>query len=124
MVKKAVNDITEMVITTAWEILKYRSLLALGKHHELPEDYHLFDHKEEDNILRLVQPLLSTSQLTKKIGAETSHDIIKLIGKGKVSINEAKDLMALTGARIEVEEKELKLKMHKKMAAMLEDHDK
>lgn len=120
MAKKAVNDITEIVINTAWEILKYRSLLALGKHRELPEDYHLFDHKEEDNILRLVQPLLSTSQLTKKIGAETSHDIVKLIKSGKVSLAEAKELMALTGARIEVEEKELKLEMHKKMAAMLE----
>jgi polyhydroxyalkanoate synthesis regulator phasin len=120
MSKKVLNDITDIVIETAWEILRCRSLLALGKHEDLPEEYHLFDHKEEDNILRLVQPLLSTSQQTKKISAETSQDIVKLIKLGKLSLTEAKELMALTGARIEVEGKELKLKMQQKMMDMLD----
>jgi len=123
VVKKSLNDIIDVVINTAWEILDYRTKLAMGKHSEVPENYQYFDRKEQDNILRLVQPLLSTSQQTKKISAETSQDIIKLIKLGKVSLIDAKELMALTGARLEVEEKELKVKMQQKMMDMLEKQE-
>lgn len=121
MAKKGLGDIVDQVISTSWEILDYRAKIAMGKYDQLPENYIDFNEKEQQKIIELVKPLLSTQALTKKINAETSKDIIKLISKGKISLTEAKELMQLTGARLEVEEKEMKVAMTKKMMTMLDE---
>ena len=119
--KKTLNDVVDSLVDSAFEILDFRAKLAMGRFDELPENYIQFDETEQKRILEMVKPLLSSAQQTRKVKAETSKDIIKMVKTGKVSISEAMNLMVLTKTNLEVEEKEMKVKLQKKMIGMLSE---
>lgn len=116
---KQLNDVVDSLVDSAFRILEFRALLALGQHEEMPDNWVSFDHEQQDVIIDLVKPLLSSAQQTRKITAETSKDIIALIKKGKVSIAEGKELLVMTKMQLDVESAELQMDMKKKMMGML-----
>jgi hypothetical protein len=102
--KRELYEVTEMLVDLAYKIIEYRGKLAFGVTSEdLPENYVNFNIVSQNYIMDLVKPLLGTAQQTKKIQAETVKDVIKQLGSGKVSLDEAKKLIELITAKAEAE---------------------
>ena len=121
---KHLNDVVDKLVDSAFEILQFRSLLALGNHDQMPKNWMSFDEEQQNLIIELVRPLLTSAQQTKKINAQTSQDVVALIKKGKISISEGKELLMLTKIRLDVENSEQKSEIQKKMLEMLNIQNK
>lgn len=118
--KRHISDIVDTVVDGAYEIMQFRLLLALGKHEELPENYINYDMDEQNKILELVKPLLATATQTRKVEAETARGVVSLIAKGKIDFNEAIKLMNMVKIKVDIEEKELSVKLKNKMMELVD----
>lgn len=83
--------IADKLIQAANIIVDHRIAIALGL--ETNSNAIFYNAPETEWILSQVAPMLKAMQQTKKIKADHMKDITKLIGKGKISLTEAKDLM-------------------------------
>lgn len=117
---KQLSDIVELIVNKTHQIIEWRIYDALLEKDKLPEQYYHFDHKKLEEILAMTKPLLSSAQQTRKIEAETSKNIISAITSGKLSIDDATKLMAMTKLKLEVEDKEISINIKKKMIGLLE----
>lgn len=118
--KKNLNDIVDRIVDQTYHILNWKIIHAMTPMagmdeipEGLPEDYFNYDHGKLDEVVEIVRPLLKAAQQTRKVEAETSQDVIKLISKGKITMTEAVELMSLVKLRTSVEEQELTLQMKK-----------
>ena len=120
---KTLADVVDKLVENAYKILNWKYIAAtagtevgLEKQPKgLPEGYENYDHIKLEAILRMAEPLLKDAQATRKLEAQSSNEIIKLIGKGKVSLADAIKLMSLMKIKLEVEEQEAKKKLQDKM---------
>lgn len=126
-VKKNLNDIVDKLVDQTYHILDWKIIAAtnvLAGMDEvpdgLPEDYFNYDLGKLDEVVEIVRPLLKAAQQTRKVEAETSKDVIKLISQGKITMTEAVDLMSLVKLRTSVEEQELTLQMKKDLIDSLD----
>ena len=118
-----IGDIVNSLIEKAHKIIEWKFLESIGDKDSLPEGYFNYDHEKLGEFLVLVKPLLATGQQTKKIEAQTSQDIVKLIATGKINIEEAHKLLLMAKTKLDVEEKEAKAILQRKMLSMLDGAD-
>ena len=121
MATKNLNNILDLLVRNAYQFLEWKLMHAIGQEKELPEGYFNFDHEFLNEVIRKMDPLLSAALHARKMEAETSKDIVKLLSKGKVSLDEATKLMMLARTKLEVEEKETKKEFQKKMLDLLNE---
>lgn len=127
--KHNLSDIVDELVEETYNLLKWRIIASKNRVIEdeqkardlgLPENYHIFDHTELNKIVDLVKPMLRDVQSTRKIEAQTSLEVIQLLQKGAVSIEDAIKLMNLVKSKVEVEEKEVKVKIQNDMYKLIE----
>jgi hypothetical protein len=127
--KKNLNDIVDKLVDKAYDILEWQIIEAtsvmIGIETEddvpdgLPKGYMNFNHKKLQEIVDMIKPLFKANQQTRKIEAKTSNDIVQLVVKGKISLEEAVNLMTLVKLKNETEEKEISLKIRKELMESL-----
>lgn len=89
----------ENFIEKASLLLEYQLALAIGTPIEdLPLDYHAISSANTPKLLDELFPMLHEIQVTNKIEAETTKDVIALIKTGKVSLSEAMQLINIIKA--------------------------
>ena len=122
---KNLNDVVSMLVDRSYQILKWKLKAAMKvPDEELPEDYYIWDHDALNQVVEMVKPLMGSAQQIRKVEAETSKDIIKLIAKGKISIEEATSLMKLAKEKLSVEEKEMKVSLQNKLMKTLTEGER
>ena len=89
----SLQGISEKLIQAANVIVDHRIAIALGL--ETNQNSIFYNGAETEWILGRVEPMLKAIQQTKKIKADQTSDIIKLLEKGKLSINEARSMIEL-----------------------------
>ena len=62
------------------------------------------DKKISDKIFDAVMPMLQKEGDVHRIQAESTADVIKLLGQGKLSIGDAKDLMSMLSIQSDIED--------------------
>ena len=116
-----VDEIAEKLISVANRIYDYRIAIALG---EKPDEALNQGYVEyQQYIIDLVEPMIKDYQQSKNIDAKSASEVIKLLGRGKVTPKEAIELLTVIGKTIEVEEKELKKALQKTLMEAI-DGDK
>jgi hypothetical protein len=121
--KKSVEDIMNLLVDRAYHILNNRYIRANYVRKvdndndypkELPKHYDSLDQTRFDEIIDMVKPLLTSVQQAKKINAESAKDIIKQLGKGKITLQEAHESIKLIDSMVNTEKNidELKIKKH------------
>jgi hypothetical protein len=127
--KPNLSDIVDELVETTYHLLRWRIIASQNRVIEdeekarelgLPENYFIFDHTELNKIVDLVKPMLKDAQSTRKIEAQTSLEVIQLLQRGDVSVEDAIKLMNLVKSKVEVEEKESKVRIQKNLYDLLE----
>lgn len=128
MSRKTLSNVVDRLVENAYNILNWKYISATEQMpgmdkvaKGLPKGYMNFDHAKLEQILRMAEPLLKDAQATRRVEAQSSNEIIKLIGRGKVSLDEAIKLMSLMKIKLEVEEKEAKKMIQDKMLELIKD---
>jgi hypothetical protein len=128
--KPNLSDIVDELVETTYHLLRWRIIASQNRVIEdeekarelgLPENYFIFDHTELNKIVDLVKPMLKDAQSTRKIEAQTSLEVIQLLQRGDVSVEDAIKLMNLVKSKVEVEEKESKVRIQKNLYDLLEE---
>lgn len=88
---------SDKLIRAANVIVDHKIAIALG--FEANPNSIFFNQPEVEWILARVEPMLKTVQQTKKIQAEGMADVTKMLANGKISINEAKQIMELVAQK-------------------------
>ena len=130
-VTKNLNDVVDLLVDKAYQFWEWKLIAAQQETACLDEEpdgipkgyFKGFDHAEMDRVISIVTPLLASAQQTRKVEAQTSKDIVKLVASGKVSIDEATKLMTLIKVRLDVEEKEFKKDLQEKMLKVFDDEE-
>lgn len=119
--RKDLSDIVEFIVDHSFRIIQWRLLAAMNLNDELPDDYFKYDQDKLSEILEMAKPMISAAQQSKKIEAETSKSIVGAVASGKLTIDEAIKMMAMTKIKLEVEDKEMTSAMKKKMLGLLNE---
>lgn len=115
----SIQDITSLLIDRTYKVLEWRIHYAMNEMDKLPKGYLNFNHKALDEIVKLTEPLLKNAQLTKKIDAESTKSILDQLNSGKITTDEAVKLMKVMKSKTEVEEREAKLDIQKKISSIV-----
>jgi len=124
----SLSDIVDKLVANTYQILQWKFIFATNRMLEdedeavkagLPRGYVNFDHTKLEQIVSMVEPLLKDAQATRKIEAQSSKDIIKLIAQGKISLDEAIKLMSLMKIKLEVDEREIKNQLQKEVIKLM-----
>ncbi|RLI66173.1 MAG: hypothetical protein DRO88_02585 [Promethearchaeia archaeon] len=124
----SLSDIVDKLVANTYQILQWKFIFATNRMLEdedeavkagLPRGYVNFDHTKLEQIVSMVEPLLKDAQATRKIEAQSSKDIIKLISQGKISLDEAIKLMSLMKIKLEVDEREIKNQLQKEVIKLM-----
>lgn len=98
MKEKLVTSKTNF-IEKASLLLEHKLALATGvPREELPLNPDMLDSSYTPKLLDELFPMLQAVQVNAKIEAETTKDVIALIGKGKISMTEALQLINIIKA--------------------------
>jgi len=89
----SLNAISEKLIEAANVITDHRIAIALGK--EVNSNSIFYNSSESEWILKQVEPMIRALEQTKKIHVQHMKDVTQLVGKGKLSLTEAKSYMEL-----------------------------
>lgn len=108
---QSVDQIAENLISVAKRIYDYRIAVALGEKPREALNRGFVEYQQY--IISLVEPMILDYQQAKNIDAKSANEVIKLLGKGKVTPKEAIELLNVVGKTIEVEEKELRNMLQK-----------
>lgn len=114
--KVRVEDVVDSIVEKAYQIIEWRMARATpgyGDRNLVPEGYDHFHQDALSEILDLVKPMLGKAQETRLINAKTSNEVMKLLARGKVSMSEARELLAVLSSKLKVEEEEMKLDLKK-----------
>ncbi len=111
--KILVGDVLDDLVNAASTFLKYRIGVAMGK--TPPPGSENYNPAEQKYIIDLVKPLLEKAQQSKAVEANSSRDVIKLLTKGKITPNEAKELLMLMKDQTLVEREELKVGLQREL---------
>jgi len=117
--KTTINDILDELLETAHRVLKYQIGIAFGA--EPPEGSENYNNKEQHVLLDMIKPMLNQAEQTKQINAKSSTEVIKMLKKGTVSVEEAMKILRLIDKQTKVEESELRLGLHREAATLGED---
>ena len=128
---KNLNDVVDMLVDKAYQFWEWKIVAAQQETRSpteepegIPKGYYTgFDHEVMGTVISIITPLLASAQQTRKVEAQTSKDIVKLVASGKVSIDEATKLMTLIKVRLDVEEKEFKKDLQEKMLKVFDDEE-
>ena len=115
--KTNINDIVDSLVDTVSEIVKYRSGIAMGL--EPPEGHEMYNKDEQLFLLDLVKPLFKTAQETKHVEAKSSADVVQLLARGQISVDEAASILSIIKTRLDVEEKEMQIGLKKTLLGMM-----
>lgn len=116
-----ITEIAENLISVAKRIYDYRIAIALGEKPKEALNHGFIDYQQY--IIDLVEPMIKDYQQTKNIDAKSASEVIKLLGKGKVTPREAIELLTVIGKTIEVEEKEMKKELQKTLLDAVDNKD-
>lgn len=124
--KPELSDYVRDLVEQAVQIQRWRYIAATSPGRDvgetiegLPANYYNFDHDVLQEIIEAVKPLLKSNQEIRKIEAETSKDIIKMLSCGKVTISDAEKLFSLLEQRLRVEERERTNKLQNEILELL-----
>ena len=115
--KNVITDITDLIINEAYNLINWSIIVSknpdVSSFEELeslgvPGDYFDYDHDTLNNIIDLVRPLLKNVSLLRKIDAQNASDVLRLLGTGKISIDDSLKLMNLLKGKSEIDEIALK----------------
>ncbi len=127
--KPNLSDIVDELVETTYDILRWRVIASKNRVIEdedkarelgLPDNWHTYDHTELNKIVDMVKPMLKDAQSTRKIEAQSSFQVIQLLEKGAISIEDAMKLMNLLKSKVEVQEKETRVRIQDEMYKLLE----
>jgi hypothetical protein len=128
---KSKSDVADLLVNNAYKILNWRYIDATSQKvpgtieevDGLPEGYQYFDQDELSKIVELVKPMLKDAQTTKKVEAENSQEVLKLISSGKISVNDGIKLMSLLKTKLELEEQEKKAELQEQMLNIINEEE-
>ena len=98
---------TTSFLEEAEQVLLYDLQLATGKPVSLRRSE--ISTQSHDRIIKDVMDLIKAHALTRKIEVQTTHDVLKLLKTGKVTIGEALQLMGILREKFNIEELPKKL---------------
>jgi hypothetical protein len=106
--KKTGNDVIDLYFDEAYVIIKDMIYFAKKQYDKLsvPEkEYCIQDNKLlREKIVDPIEKLLPSIQQTRKIKAETHKDLIKQLGEGKITPQEARMLSPVIEKKLNEEE--------------------
>ncbi len=76
------------------------------------------DYKAESLVLSIITPMLQAESDVKKLNADSSHDVVDMLGKGEISPREAIELMSMLSTKSTMDTEKgilLELQKHSKM---------
>ena len=115
--KKNLAHVLDTLIELTAEILEYRGNLAMGK--DPPPGHEMYSAEEQLRILDIMKPIIQNSRQTQKIDAESVQDVLDLLKRGEITIDDAHTLMGLIKLKSDVEESETQAAIQKKLLEMM-----
>jgi hypothetical protein len=112
--KTHINDVLDGLVEAVSKIMDYRVGVAMGL--KPPKGHENYNAEEQKYLIDLVKPILDKAQQSRTIEANSSRDVIKLLTNGKITPNEAKELLMVMKDQTLVEEKEIKVGLQKNIA--------
>lgn len=117
--KTTVNGIVDNLIDVVGKIIEYKSMIAMGLPLPKEVDYSVWNKPYQQELMDLAKPMIQNAQQGRVLEAESSRDIIKLLGQGKINFKEAASLLELMKDKAKLEEQEIKNKMQKDLADLI-----
>jgi uncharacterized FlgJ-related protein len=114
----SIAGIVDNLIEAAAVIVKHKTQLALGKDPE--DESYKYNGTEQAWVMNYVEPMIKQAQQIRAIEAQNSTEIIKMLTKGKLTIEEAIQLMSLMKIQVDVKEKELRVEIQESMMKLLQ----
>jgi len=111
--KKTINQIVDKLINAADKAVEFKIKRAFGG--GLEDEEVGYDMDALNELIGFIRPHIQDSQQAKVLGVKSSSDIIKLLTSGKISTDEAMEMLKLIKSQIQVEEQELKLSLQKSL---------
>ena len=106
------------LIEAASVIVKHKTQLALGKDPE--DESYKYNGQEQAWVMNYVEPMIKQAQQIRAIEAQNSTEIIRMLTKGRITIEEAIQLMTLMKIQVDVKEKELRVDIQEQMVKLLQ----
>jgi hypothetical protein len=116
------EDMTRRLVQVAYKIQEYHIATALGL--PPPEGFEKGDTNRQNEILAKVTPMLQEFQETKKIDANSSSEVVKMLSAGKITPSEAIKILEVIESKVRVEGEEMKLGLKKEIIAELDKANK
>ena len=113
----SIAGIVDDLIAAASVIVKHKTQLALGKDPE--DESYKYNGTEQAWVMSYVEPMIKQAQQIRAIEAQNSTEIIKMLTKGRLTIEEAVQLMSLMKIQVDVKEKELRVEIQDQMMKLL-----
>lgn len=114
----SIAGIVDDLIDAAAIIVKHKTQLALGQDPE--DESYKYNGTEQAWVMNYVEPMIKQAQQIRAIEAQNSTEIIKMLTKGKLTIEEAIQLMSLMKIQVDVKEKELRVDIQESMMKLLQ----
>jgi len=113
-----ISSIVDNLIEAAAVIVKHKTQLALGK--DPDDESYKYNGTEQAWVMNYVEPMIKQAQQIRAIEAQNSTEIIKMLTKGRITIEEAIQLMSLMKIQVDVKEKELRVEIQESMVKLLQ----
>ena len=96
------QELRNTLLENCESLVKHKICCATGE--QSPLNIALVDEKAVDDIWKAIVPIIQSTSDVFIYDAKSTNDIIMLLGRGKISINDAIKLMSLLQAKQDIEE--------------------
>ena len=102
MSKMNTKDLRQELLTKGITVIRQKLAMATGENHIV--NMAQLDKKSFDEVWEALVPMMQSAQDTVKLQAGTTDEIIKLLGEGKISTNDALKMMDMILKKTEADE--------------------
>ena len=93
--------ISDTLVQAASIIVDHKIAIALG--YETNNNSMFYSGAEIDWVMRIVEPMIKTVQQTKKLEVENHKQVLSLLSRGRVNIDEAKGLLEMLDKKMQLD---------------------
>lgn len=97
-----IQEMREIFLKKGMKVLKHKLCLATGE--DSPLDFSVIAREDVDDICKVLYPIIQQSEELRALNAKSTSDVIQLLGKGKITPEQAFKLMEILEKQQNIEE--------------------
>ena len=102
MKQTTAQDLRTTLLESCNMLIRHKVCLAIGE--KSPLNIALVDTKAVDDVWKAIVPIMQSTSDVFVYDAKSTNDIIMLLGRGKISINDATRLMSLLQTKQDIDD--------------------